>query len=677
MSVFTSPENIFDDASQRRIFNNAISYLLSLPALKNQYEGLRKLASDLQDEALPLSKLEDAADPALARLIAFQVVGLFNRDDSQFVLQRSQRDSGVTIRAQVRTKATADTTPPANLCNAGVTTFIFLADPQPNSADPDHPDRVKNLSTLNSILNNISSLTWPSGFGLSCEGQLIGDPNAVFFGGDMCQTGGNYSASDQFVNQPATYTGGWELQRIRELYEPGYKVSDGLTKINIPNVFFGLGNHDIQDDDQTAQPAWHGDCIWDWYSPSDFWRYQMWDFICQMHTGLWERCVHFSHTDAVIPVTSIDSSNYSYDWTNYSFNYVVDMGPVDVYQLHRYGGDGDYGRADGLAWVINTMKSRGVQRPSIVVQHYCFDDVGPYPDPNWNQEERDYLLTQMAPFNVIAFLTGHVHEPYTSIPFQIGPPNSQILFDCFRPGSCGCAGNFALVRVSATTFDLMQATTTSGQLEWSQGYSKSIPPPTLPAPNSALACFGVSGSATRLYYLDVDSDVHELAWDGRWFDNDISAQSNARGPAATGSALACFGVSGSATRLYYLDVDSEVHQLAWGGGTWSDDNLSATSNAGPAASGSALACFGVNGSGPRVYYLDVDSEVHQLAWGGSTWSDDNLSATSNAGPAASGSALACFGVNGSDPRVYYLDSNSEVHELAWNDGIWRDSVAYP
>ena len=38
--------------------------------------------------------------------------------------------------------------------------------------------------------------------------------------------------------------------------------------------------------------------------------------------------------------------------------------------------------------------------------------------------------------------------------------------------------------------------------------------------------------------------------------------------------------------------------------------------------------------------------------------------------AAAGSALACFGVNGSATRLYYLDGNSHVNELAWNNNAW-------
>jgi hypothetical protein len=37
-----------------------------------------------------------------------------------------------------------------------------------------------------------------------------------------------------------------------------------------------------------------------------------------------------------------------------------------------------------------------------------------------------------------------------------------------------------------------------------------------------------------------------------------------------------------------------------------------------------------------------------------------------------GSALACTTAGGSDPRVYYLDRNPHVHELAYDGEAWHD-----
>jgi hypothetical protein len=82
--------------------------------------------------------------------------------------------------------------------------------------------------------------------------------------------------------------------------------------------------------------------------------------------------------------------------------------------------------------------------------------------------------------------------------------------------------------------------------------------------------------------------------------------------------------------------------------------------------GSALTCFGVDGSDSRVYYLaSSNNHVIELAWAGDHWVDTDL--TKAAPVPVAGSALACFGVAGSASRVYYLDSDSYLNELAWAD----------
>jgi hypothetical protein len=52
--------------------------------------------------------------------------------------------------------------------------------------------------------------------------------------------------------------------------------------------------------------------------------------------------------------------------------------------------------------------------------------------------------------------------------------------------------------------------------------------------NSKLTCFGVDGSATRLYYLDGNQHVNELAWNNGWSNTDMTAATpaTAKAPAA-------------------------------------------------------------------------------------------------------------------------------------------------
>jgi hypothetical protein len=168
---------------------------------------------------------------------------------------------------------------------------------------------------------------------------------------------------------------------------------------------------------------------------------------------------------------------------------------------------------------------------------------------------------------------------------------------------------------------------------------------------SDLTCFGVGGSATRVYYLDTGNNIQELAWEGSWVVNATGAV------ASSDSPLTCFGVGGTATRVYYLDTSGNVKELAWENG-WVVNSTGAV-----AAANSPLTCFGVGGTATRVYYLDRGGNINELSWEGK-WVINSTGAV-----AAPNSPLACFGVGGAATRVYYLDAAGNIKELAWQ-GNW-------
>ncbi len=212
-------------------------------------------------------------------------------------------------------------------------------------------------------------------------------------------------------------------------------------------------------------------------------------------------------------------------------------------------------------------------------------------------------------------------------------------------------------------------------------------------PGSALTCFGVNGSASRVYYIKPTAgtnvntqDVAELYWDNGWNYHVLTGDQGEvpmAPPAVPGSPLACFGVNGSASRVYYLggeprfvDQIADVYELYWDNG-WNYHKLTGANGqaagAPSAVPGSALTCFGVNGSASRVYYTGPGDEVYELYWDNG-WNYHKLTGAQaempTAPPAAPGSALTCFGVNGSDSRVYYVDTQGQVNELAWLNGGW-------
>ena len=264
----------------------------------------------------------------------------------------------------------------------------------------------------------------------------------------------------------------------------------------------------------------------------------------------------------------------------------------------------------------------------------------------------------------------------------------------------GVDGSASRVYYTVDDLSLVDNITDVYELYWDNGWGNhkltgtggQAPGAPSPVSGSALACFGVNGSASRVYYLKPTIgtnlnvlDVAELYWENGWAYN-ILTGSGGQVPAAPaavpGSPLACFGVNGSASRVYYLvsnlsfvDPAIDVYELYWDNG-WGYNKLTGTGGQAPGAPSAllgGLACFGVNGSASRVYYTGPNHDIYELYWDNG-WGYNKLTGAGgkapSAPPAAPGSALTCFGVNGSASRVYYIDADGHVNELAWLNGGW-------
>jgi hypothetical protein len=221
------------------------------------------------------------------------------------------------------------------------------------------------------------------------------------------------------------------------------------------------------------------------------------------------------------------------------------------------------------------------------------------------------------------------------------------------------------------------------ELAWEDGW---LPPTDLmvttgdaapAAQGSSLACYGVGGVAARVYYLDGNGHVNQLWWDGEggWSSvgRDLTAITGVA-PAAPGSSLACYGVGGTDARVYYLDGNGHVYELAWEQDGWVPTDLMVKTGAASAVPGSSLACYGVGGDQARVYYIGADDDgtnpsVFELAWEGGWVPPNDLGALTGAPTPALTSSLTCYGVDEIEARVYYWDINGNVNELAW-DGGW-------
>jgi hypothetical protein len=91
--------------------------------------------------------------------------------------------------------------------------------------------------------------------------------------------------------------------------------------------------------------------------------------------------------------------------------------------------------------------------------------------------------------------------------------------------------------------------------------------------------------------------------------------------------------------------------------------------------------MGVGGDlDPRVYYVATDNNVHELAWLGNAWRHRNVTAQGGGVRAHSIAwiGFTAMGIGDNlDPRVYHLAADNRVHELALRGDAWyhRDVTA--
>ena len=204
--------------------------------------------------------------------------------------------------------------------------------------------------------------------------------------------------------------------------------------------------------------------------------------------------------------------------------------------------------------------------------------------------------------------------------------------------------------------------------------------PTTETKHIPLAGFPDASLASRIYFLDTASlgsgwgtdHAFELAWDNGWANTgDLTAKTSASATAPH-SALAGFPVANGASRVYFLDANNHVNELAWENNAWvNTGDLTAKTSASAAVPGSALAGCPVANGASRVYFLDANNHVNELAWENNAWvNTGDLTAKTSAAAASPGSPLVGFPVANYAMRVYFLDANNHVNELAWENNAW-------
>jgi len=269
-----------------------------------------------------------------------------------------------------------------------------------------------------------------------------------------------------------------------------------------------------------------------------------------------------------------------------------------------------------------------------------------------------------------------------------------LFYGGFPAGKCPAGGNHDSTSIQSWNYTIFYIETCNiNELAWHRDDNNwAWRDVTVDSASTDPAATGSSSSSTtlggdpRVYYLDANNHVIELAWhhdSNTWAPRDLTHDvGTSINQAAPGSSLTSTTLGGN-PRVYYLDVWNNVIELAW----HSNDNhwywRIVTNDAKPvdvgtsinqAAPGSSLTSTTLGGN-PRVYYLDANNHVNELAWhsNDNTWYGRDV--TEDATQAAHGSSLTSTTLGG-DPRVYYLDANNHVNEMAWhtqgNNWSWRD-----
>ncbi len=211
------------------------------------------------------------------------------------------------------------------------------------------------------------------------------------------------------------------------------------------------------------------------------------------------------------------------------------------------------------------------------------------------------------------------------------------------------------------------------------------------APGSELDAYWGSDNSQHVNFVSIDGHVHELYFHpgGAWVDNDLTStakgtaaaatRSNPRGrfhSVATGSALGGYWGSDSSQHVNFMSIDGHVHELYFRpGSTWVDNDLTATAKGALGAPGSALDSYWGSDNSQHVNFVDINGHVHELYFrSGSTWVDNDLTVTAKGTFAAAGSALHAYWGSDNSQHVNFLSVDGHVHELYIAPGsVWVDN----
>jgi DNA-binding winged helix-turn-helix (wHTH) protein len=189
----------------------------------------------------------------------------------------------------------------------------------------------------------------------------------------------------------------------------------------------------------------------------------------------------------------------------------------------------------------------------------------------------------------------------------------------------------------------------------------------------------------NVFYIGVDRHLHLLtsSLDGGWTAMDLTAYALWRGmghaPEVEGSQVAALAGGGS-TQVFYFASDHHVHEFwRWSGCSgeavfdgWHGNDVNLASGGAPAAAAESGLTASIFAPKRRrtIFYEDQSHHVRELSYPvASRW--ENIDVTSAAGVPSMGEhslASQVIPTTGA-ARLYFLDSNHDVHMLAADEAV--------
>ena len=197
---------------------------------------------------------------------------------------------------------------------------------------------------------------------------------------------------------------------------------------------------------------------------------------------------------------------------------------------------------------------------------------------------------------------------------------------------------------------------------------------------STVNCVSSNFCVVGGYYWD---SAHRLqsyvsTWNGStWNSQEVAASLNIGGYTGVSSvscATSTFCVAGG----YYADVSGQFHSFVstWNGSSWSDQQIGTSLHAGGSSQVNSVSCSSTTFCVAGGDY--TDSTFHNQSfvstWNGSSWSDQEIAATLNAGGSSQVYSVSCSSATFCVAGGSYYDSanHNQSFVSTWNGSTWSD-----